>query len=58
MFLYELEMLIFTDKMGSDKWDSLRKYGYSLRGRPAKSHKIISRGKHVSASDDVNEWYP
>ena len=49
MSLYEQEMLIFIDETGSDKRDSLRKYGYSLRGRPAKSHKIISRGKHVSA---------
>ena len=47
--LYEPEMLIFIDETGSDKRDSLRKYGYSMRGRPAKSHKIISRGKHVSA---------
>ena len=41
MSLYEQEMLIFIDETGSDKQDSLRKYGYSLRGRPAKSHKII-----------------
>ena len=47
--LYEPEMLIFIDETGSDKRDSLRKYGYSLRGKPAKSHKIISRGRHVSA---------
>ena len=47
--LYEPEMLIFVDETGSDRRDSLRKYGYSLRGMPAKSHKIISRGKHVSA---------
>ncbi len=47
--LYEPEMLVFIDETGSDKRDSLRKYGYSLRGRPAKSHKILSRGKHVSA---------
>ena len=47
--LYEPEMLIFIDETGSDKRDSLRKYGYSLRGRPAKSHKILSRGRHVSA---------
>lgn len=47
--LYEPEMLVFIDKMGSDKHDSLRKYSYSLRGRPAKSHKILSCGKRVSA---------
>ena len=47
--LYDPEMIIFIDETGSDKRDSLRKYGYSLRGRPARSHKIISRGEHVSA---------
>ena len=46
--LYETEMLIFVDETGSDRRDSLGKYGYSLRGVPAKSHKTISRGKHVS----------
>ena len=39
-------MLIFLDQTGSD---SLRKYGYSLRGKPAVSQKLLVRGKHVSA---------
>ena len=47
--LYQPEMIIFIDETGSDRRDSLRKYGYSLRGRPIKSQKIISRGEHVSA---------
>ena len=41
-------MIIFLDETGSDRRDTLRKYGYSLRGRPITSHKIISRGKRVS----------
>ena len=48
MCLYDPEMIIFIEENGSDKRDSLRKYAYSLRGR---SHKIISRGEHVSAID-------
>ena len=46
--LYEPEMIIFLDETGSNRRDTLRKYGYSLRGRPITSHKIISRGKCVS----------
>ena len=45
---YQPEMIIFIDETGSDRRDSLRKYGYSLRGRPVKSQKI-SRGERVSA---------
>ena len=47
--MYKPEMLIFLDETGSDKRNSLRKYGYSLRGKPAVSQKLLVRGKHVSA---------
>ena len=47
--VYEQEMFFFLDETGSDRRNSLRKYEYSLRGIPARSHKIISRGKRVSA---------
>ena len=47
--MYKPEMLIFLDETGSDKRNSLRKYGYSLRGKPAVSQKLLVQGKHVSA---------
>ena len=47
--MYKPEMLIFLDETGSDKRNSLRKYGYSLRGKPAVSQKLLVRGKRVSA---------
>ena len=47
--IYEPEMLIFVDESGSDRRDSLRKYGYSMRGKPIKSQKLLSRGEHISA---------
>ena len=47
--MYKPEMLIFLDETGSDKRNSLRKYGYSLRGKPAVSHKLMVHGKRVSA---------
>ena len=49
MSLYEPEMLIFIDETGSDRRDSLRKYGYSLRGKPIKSQKLLLRGERLSA---------
>ena len=47
--IYEPEMLMFLDETGADRRDSLRKYGYSLRGRPVQSQKLLVRGEHISA---------
>jgi transposase len=49
--MYKPEMFIFLDETGSNKRNSLRKYGYSLRGncKPAVSQKLMVRGKSVSA---------
>ena len=46
--LYNPEMFIFLDETGSDRRNALRKYGYSLRGIPAVSHKLLLRGEHLS----------
>lgn len=35
--LYKPDMLIFLDETGTDRRDALRKYSYSLRGKPAKN---------------------
>ena len=43
------EMFVFVDEMGSDKRDTMRKFAYSLRGKPAFSRKLLVRGKRVSA---------
>ena len=48
MELYEADMLVFGDQRGADRRDSLRKLGYSLRGKCTQAHKLIGRG-HVSA---------
>ncbi len=48
MSLYNTSMFIFLDEMGSDRRNALRKYGYSLRGMPAISHKLLVRGQHLS----------
>lgn len=46
--VYNPEMLVFLDESGADKRDYLRKYGYSLRGKPPVCHKLLVRGQHVS----------
>ena len=47
--LYNLDMLIFLDETGTDRRDSLRAKGYSIRGKPAQKQKLLVRGEHVSA---------
>ena len=43
------EMLVFVDETGADRRDCMRRFEYSLRGRPAISHKLLVRGQQVSA---------
>ena len=49
MELYEPDMLVFVDESGADRRDSLRKFGYSLRGKRTRAQKLVARGRHVSA---------
>ncbi len=46
--VYTPEMLVFLDETGADRRNAMRKYGYSIRGRPARCHKILVRGQHIS----------
>ena len=47
--VYNPDMLIFIDETGCDRRDSIRKFGYSLVGKPAHSHSLLLRGKRFSA---------
>ena len=47
--LYNLDMLIFLDETGTDRRDSLRTKGYSIRGKPVQKQNLLVRGEHVSA---------
>ena len=49
MTVYNRDMFVIVDETGSDRRDSLCRYGYSLRGKPARSQKLLVRGKRVSA---------
>ncbi len=46
--LYKPEMLVFLDETGADRRNTMRKYGYSIRGKPARSPKLFVRGQHIS----------
>ena len=54
--LYSPEMMVFLDETGCDNRDSMRKYGYALRGHRATARRLLCRGKRVSsvAAIDVN----
>ena len=41
VIMYTPEMLVFLDETGSDRCNSLRKYGYSLRGKPTVSKSFL-----------------
>ncbi|XP_065888536.1 uncharacterized protein [Dysidea avara] len=46
--IYSPEMLIFLDETGTDRRNTLRHYGYSMRGKPIVSHQLLIRGDHLS----------
>ena len=41
--------LIWLDETGCDKWNIIRKYGYSIRGRPLCDQRLLVRGTRYSA---------
>ena len=47
--VYAPEMFVFVDETGADGRNTLRKYGYSMRGRPAVNHSLLVRGERISA---------
>ena len=47
--VYRPEMLVFIDETGADNRNLERKYGYSMTGKPLKTHSFFVRGERVSA---------
>lgn len=45
---YQLDSLLFVDEMGANDQNAVRRYGYSLRGKPLKAQKLLARGEHIS----------
>ena len=48
--LYAQHTLIFIDETGINHTDTLRKFGYSLRGKPVRAQKLLVRGEYISAT--------
>ena len=46
---FSSEMFLFVDETGCDRRNALRKFGYSVRGKPAISVRLLSKGKRYSA---------
>ena len=47
--VFNPDMLIWIDETGSDRRNAIRKYGYSLRGTPARTCQLRVGGKRLSA---------
>ena len=47
--VYLRHMLVFVDETGADRRNTLRRYGYSLRGKTPRSHELFVRGERISA---------
>ena len=47
--MYDPSMLIWLDETGCDGRNTIRKYGYSLRGMPLTDHQLLVRGVRYSA---------
>ena len=43
--VYDPEMLVFIDETGTDNRNLVRKYGYSMRGKPLKTHSFFVWGE-------------
>ena len=46
--MYDPPMLVWLDESECDRRHTIRKYGYSLRGKPMSDHRILVRGKRYS----------
>lgn len=47
--VYDLSMLIWLDESGCDGCNTIRKYGYSLRGMLLTDHRLLVRGVRYTA---------
>jgi hypothetical protein len=46
---YDIKQFVWVDETGSDDRNRRRKFGYSLRGEPPDCHRLLFRGRRVSA---------
>lgn len=46
--MYDPSMLVWVDETGCDRRNSMRKYGYSVRGLPPRQYQLLIRGVRYS----------
>ena len=46
--MYDPAMFVWVDETGCDRRNSMRKYGYSIRGLPPREYRILIRGVRYS----------
>lgn len=49
MDFFDINQVVWLDETGCDKRDHLRKFGYALRGQRPVYHRMLHRGKRISA---------
>ena len=49
MMQFNTDMFVFVDETGSDRRNSIRKFGYGLKGIPPVSYNLRVSGKRISA---------
>ena len=47
--MYDPSMFVWLDESGCDRRNSMRKYGYGIRGIPPVDHRLLIRGTRYSA---------
>ena len=48
LYIVPANILVFVDKTGTDRRDSLHKKAYSVRGNPLRAQKLLVRGEPIS----------
>ena len=48
VILYRREMFVWVDETGSDNRNTVRKFGYPIKGQTPQCHRFLVRGKRIS----------
>ena len=46
--IYKADMFIFLDETGCNRRNAMRRYVYSWRRQPARTHKLLVRNQHLN----------
>ena len=51
--VYNPDMFVFVDDKGTDRRYALRRFGYSLCGKPARALNLFVRGQNVISTREI-----